>query len=50
MHKCLKPILQQDTQMLYSDTDSALLEIPKGHDVNLKFGSSYREAKSVILR
>lgn len=45
MYEALQPMLNDGVELLYSDTDSALLKVPKNRKIenDLPFGNSYRE-------
>ena len=48
MHKHLNPLLKQGIQLLYSDTDSALLKLRKNQNLTLPMGNSYGEWKDEV--
>lgn len=51
MYEALQPMLNDGVELLYSDTDSALLKVPKNRKIenDLPFGNSYREVYTFLL-
>ena len=47
MHEALLPMLRDGVELLYTDTDSALLKVHKDRvlENDLPFGNSYREVR-----
>lgn len=51
MYEKLRPLLMDGIELLYTDTDSALLKVPKDKKLEdyLPFGNSYREVMYKLL-
>ena len=48
MDKAFRRNLSEETRLLYTDTDSAMLEMKKDAPLDLKFGNGYREWKDEL--